>query len=64
MKKSFLTLVLLLFAAICTYAQDLPPGDTGLFEEVQDVPVDGGLGFLLVAGIGYGIKKLYSKKPA
>lgn len=62
MKKHCLSLILSLFAFTCTFAQDLPPGDTGLFEEVQDVPVDGGLGFLLVAGIGYGIKKLYSKK--
>ncbi|MES2559847.1 MAG: hypothetical protein V4590_08920 [Bacteroidota bacterium] len=62
MKKHYLSLILLLFTLTGTYAQDLPPGDTGLFEEVQDVPVDGGLGILLVAGIGYGIKKLYAKK--
>lgn len=62
MRKHCLTLILLLLVVTSLFAQDLPPGDTGLFEEVQDVPVDGGLGFLLVAGIGYGIKKLYSKK--
>ncbi len=62
MKKHFSTLLLLLFVVTRTFAQDIPPGDSGLFEEVQDVPVDGGLGFLLLAGIGYGIKKLYSKK--
>ena len=26
-----------------------------------DVPIDGGIGFLIAAGIGYGIKKTYSK---
>jgi hypothetical protein len=62
MKKHLITLLLFLVAAMSAFAQDLPPGESGLFEEVQDIPVDGGLGFLLVAGIGYGIKKLYSKK--
>lgn len=64
MKKHLITLTLFLVATVSAFAQDLPPGDTGLFEEVQDVPVDGGLGFLLAAGIGYGIKKLYSKKQS
>ncbi len=28
----------------------------------QDIPIDGGLGFLLAAGIGYAAKKLHSSK--
>ena len=28
----------------------------------QDIPIDGGLGFLLAAGIAYGAKKLHSEK--
>ncbi|MBN1251073.1 MAG: hypothetical protein JXR51_06055 [Bacteroidales bacterium] len=36
-------------------AQPPPPGPT-------DIPIDGGLGFLLAAGIGYAAKKLYSQR--
>ena len=28
----------------------------------QDIPIDGGLGFLLAAGIGYAAKKLYAQR--
>ncbi len=28
----------------------------------EDIPIDGGLGILLIAGIGYGAKKLYSER--
>ena len=40
------------------------PNGSGAFESVNDVtqPIDGGLGFLIAGGIGYGIKKLYARK--
>ena len=31
-------------------------------DDVEDVPVDGGLSLLIATGVGYGIKKLKSKK--
>jgi hypothetical protein len=64
MKKHFSTLILLVFSSAYAFAQlfDAPP-DSGGFEEIVDTaPVDGGIAFLVVAGIGYGVKKLYSKK--
>ena len=29
--------------------------------EVQDLPIDGGVSLLVAAGVGYGVKKLYSR---
>lgn len=34
----------------------------GFGDDVDDVPVDGGLSLLVAAGIGYGVKKIKSKK--
>jgi hypothetical protein len=57
------TLRNILSAAIMTMlalaAQAQPGGGGGGFgDDPIDVPVDGGLSILAVAGIGYGIKKL------
>lgn len=41
-----------LLTSLPTFAQD------GFDEFGEDVPVDGGLVLLIVAGIGYGVKKL------
>ena len=32
------------------------------FDDVNDVPVDGGLSLLVAAGVGYGAKKLREKR--
>lgn len=37
-------------------------GDPGLPGEDPDVPIDGGIGILLVAGAAYGLKKIYFKQ--
>ena len=50
----FLALTIVPFFAI---AQD--PGDPG---EDPDAPIDGGGGFLIAAGIGYGIKKVREER--
>ena len=65
-KKSLLRVTSLLFAIVqcqTLLAQDnnpggpgLPGGDPGL------IPVDGGLAFLVAAGLGYGAKKAYDFK--
>lgn len=34
----------------------------GFGDDVQDVPIDGGLSLLAAAGIGYGVKKLKQKR--
>ena len=33
-------------------------------DDVNDVPVDGGLSLLVAAGVGYGAKKLKNRKTA
>ena len=49
-----LIFVFLLFISADIFAQG-PGGDPG--GDVDLIPVDGGLGFLLAAGVGYGVKK-------
>ncbi len=34
----------------------------GFGDDVNDVPVDGGLSLLIAAGVGYGAKKVKNKK--
>jgi hypothetical protein len=34
----------------------------GFGDDVDDVPVDGGLSLLVAAGVGYGIKKIKKRK--
>ena len=50
----------ILFQVIQVHAQflDDPGGDPGF----EDVPIDGGLTLLVVAGIGYAVKKLSKAK--
>jgi len=46
-----------------TLAANAQPGSTGGFDdEPQDVPVDGGISLLAIAGAAYGYKKLKAKK--
>lgn len=61
--KSLLKYILIA-AFIFTQATSLlaQPGDgTGFGDDPNDVPVDGGIAFLAVAGIAYGIRKMKSK---
>jgi hypothetical protein len=56
-----LSLLLILLLPVCAQAQDIgfpedgenPPGE---------VPIDGGVGFLVAAGVAYGIKKAKASK--
>jgi hypothetical protein len=58
MKKTFIksipALALFLLAASPIFAQNCNP----------NIPIDGGISALLVAGAGYGIKKLNDKRKA
>ena len=61
MKKTFEFLKVGLVAiTICLPAltQAQPPGD----DDVNDVPLDGGLSILIATGIGYGAKKALEKR--
>lgn len=52
-KHFFLTLSVVLVTTTLTFAQ----GDTGDDPDFPDVPLDGGLSVLLIAGAAYGAKK-------
>ena len=43
-------------------AQPNAPSSSTIFEEIDDVPINGAIALLTSAGIGLGIKKLYSRK--
>jgi hypothetical protein len=47
----------LLFASVA-WADPTPPPP---LPPSENVPIDGGIGYLVAAGIGYGIKKIYDK---
>lgn len=38
------------------------PSSATLFEEIDDVPINGAIALLTSAGIGLGIRKLYARK--
>lgn len=48
--------------ALTTVAAFAQPDDTALFESVTDTPIDAGLALIAAAGLGYGLKKLNSRK--
>jgi hypothetical protein len=58
MKKFFSILAFTFFLTLPLISLAQPGGD----DDVVDVPIDGGLSALVVAGIGYGAKKLHSMK--
>ncbi len=47
-----------------SFAANAQPGSTtgGFEDEPQDVPLDGGISLLAIAGAAYGYKKLKAKK--
>jgi hypothetical protein len=57
--KLFLTTLLLTASGACVLAQ---PNSSGLWEEVTDTPIDAGIAFMAIAGIGYGLKQLKNRK--
>ena len=54
-KPALLIVVFLLTFTTGVMAQ---PDDNGEDPPPNDIPIDGGLAFLLAAGVGYGVKKV------
>jgi hypothetical protein len=59
--KKILFLLLLLTALGVGTVSAQPDSET-LFEPVTDTPVNAGIAVMVVAGIGYGMKKLNQRK--
>lgn len=55
MKFNTITILILLMLFVLPAVAIAQPG---FGDDVDDVPVDGGLSLLVAAGIGYGIKKV------
>ncbi len=61
-KIKFLAIVIALCAPLHGISQP-PPFDGGGGGDTQDTaPIDGGLSILLIAGAGYGVKKINEKR--
>lgn len=58
--KHFLLLASVLLS-VATFAQP-DSSNPGIFESVNDAPIDGALVLLTAAGVGIGVKKLYQRK--
>lgn len=57
--------VLILIALISVFGMlsvSAQPNEGSLFEPVTDTPVNAGIMLMVAAGIGYGMKKLNSRK--
>ena len=63
-KLSWLVIVLgiCLLLSQVSFGQSLVPNSGDIFEEVDDVPIDGAIALLTIAGAGLGIKKLFRKR--
>ena len=60
MKKISTIQILALLAVL--FLPTLLHAQPGFDDEVNDVPIDGGLSLLVAAGVGYGAKKLREKR--
>jgi hypothetical protein len=56
MKKILSVLAFTFFMSLPLISLAQPGGD----DDVVDVPIDGGISLLVVAGVGYGAKKIYN----
>jgi len=61
MKLNIKTIATLCFIA-ALIIPSLLHAQPGFDDDVNDVPVDGGLSLLVAAGVGYGAKKLRDKR--
>ncbi len=61
MKLKLSTIELLILIALFL-VPSLLHAQPGFGDDVDDVPIDGGLSLLVAAGVGYGIKKVKAHK--
>jgi hypothetical protein len=54
--KFFIGVFLIVCFSLVTHAQN-NPGDPGCCPDETQVPIDGGVGLLIAAGVAYGAKK-------
>ena len=62
MKKISTIQILALLAVL--FLPTLLHAQPGFGDDVDDVPIDGGLSLLVAAGVGYGAKKLKEKRKS
>ncbi len=62
MKQSTKNIIYLILPCILFLLPALLHAQPSFTDDVNDVPVDGGLSLLIVGGVGYGIQKLKNKK--
>lgn len=56
-------ILFLAFSLIATWCMAQPDSSNpGIFESVNDAPIDGAMALLTLTGIGIGVKKLYQRK--
>ena len=61
MKLRISTIQLVIIVALF-FLPSLLHAQPGFGDDVDDVPLDGGLSLLVAAGVGYGVKKMKSRK--
>ena len=60
--KLKISTIQLLIIAICFLVPTLLHAQPSFGDDVDDVPIDGGLSLLVAAGVGYGAKKIRERR--
>lgn len=64
LKISTAQLVTLVLLFVFFFMPAITHAQPGFGDDVDDVPVDGGLSLLVAAGVGYGVKKMRAARKA
>lgn len=60
--KTKISIIQLAIFAACFFIPSLLNAQPAFTDNVDDVPIDGGLSLLVAAGVGYGTKKIKSHR--
>lgn len=60
--KFYIILSAFLIIGLASYGQSITPNSGDIFEETNDVPIDGAIALLAATGVGIGIRRLYNTK--
>ncbi len=63
-KISTTNLIYLILPCILFVLPTILHAQPGFGDDVEDVPIDGGLSLLVAAGVGYGARKLKNRKKS